>query len=251
MFNPARFSTLVRRGLRFRRTFESAKASIGSAEFDWYPYDSFSNLFCLQQLLVSAQLSLDTVTASRTILDIGAGDGALSFFMESLGYKVHAWDNSATNMNRMSGIRSLARALGSQIEITDADVDKGAAFVGYHGLALFLGILYHLRNPYGVLESLAHSARYCLLSTRIARLSKDRSVSMDAMPVAWLLDEAETNSDATNYWIFSYPGLLRLVSRTGWRVCSALTTGAAASDPVSPGADERAFLLLESRILSA
>jgi tRNA (mo5U34)-methyltransferase len=88
--------------------------------------------------------------------------------------------------------------------------------------------------------------RFCLLSTRVARLSPDRQLRLDAAPVAYLLDPAECNSDATNYWIFSPPGLLRLCTRTGWAVRGAVNTGAAESDASSQDADERMFLLLES-----
>src|SRR5262249_10355116 len=113
-------------------------------------------------------------------------------------------------------------------------------------LALFLGTLYHLRNPYGVLEALAYSARFCFLSTRIASRSTDRKTCIESLPIGWLLDAGECASDDTNYWIFSYAGLLRLVNRTGWNLCSALRTGPNESDPVSVAGDQRAFLLLKS-----
>lgn len=246
MFNLARFSPLVRKGLRFRRTFESAKAKVESASFDWYPYDSFTNLFCIQRLLSSANVSLDSIIGTDRIIDLGAGDGALSFYFESLGYKVHAFDNSHTNMNRMQGITALAGVLRSRIEITDVDLDKNLQLPGHNGLALFLGTLYHLQNPYGILEAVAQSTRFCFLSTRITSLSADRSTRLDSLPVAWLLDAGECNADVTNYWIFSYAGLVRLVNRTGWRICSALQTGSSNSDPISAEADQRAFLLLRS-----
>lgn len=242
-----RFSALVRKGLRFRRRFEAAKLAVVSRDFEWYPYDSFSGLFCLQRLLTAAGLSLDSVIESDPVLDLGAGDGALSFFVESLGYSVHAYDNSGTNINGMKAVRSLAEVLSSHVRITDRDLDKDATFEESYGLAMFLGTLYHLRNPYGVLEALSRRARFCFLSTRVARLSSDHTVRLDAIPIAWLLDAGECNSDVTNYWIFSYPGLVRLVNRTGWTICSALTTGARASDPTSVDGDERAFLFLRSR----
>src|SRR6266567_1221713 len=46
-----RFSSLVRKGLRFRRAFENAKRNVGPQKFDWYPYDTFANLFYMQHLL--------------------------------------------------------------------------------------------------------------------------------------------------------------------------------------------------------
>ena len=69
---------------------------------------------------------------------------------------------------------------------------------------------------------------------------------MDAHPLAYLLDGAETNNDTTNYWIFSPLGLDRLVSRCGWSTMAKQHVGPPSSDPVHPGNDERVFLLLKN-----
>jgi tRNA (mo5U34)-methyltransferase len=241
-----RFSSLVRRGLRFRRAFEDAKRKAEPQQFDWYPYDCFANLFYMQHLLQRAKLTLDEVAGGAPLLDVGAADGALSFFLESLGYQVHACDHAGTNINRMQGLKTLAAALGSRIEIHDIDLDGRFELHGQYGLAVFLGTLYHLKNPFYVLETLASHARFCLLSTRVARQSPDASVRFENIPVAYLLDPQECNADATNYWIFSPPGLVRLAERTGWRVRASANSGAAASDPATAHGDERMFLLLES-----
>ena len=54
------------------------------------------------------------------------------------------------------------------------------------GLTLCLGVLYHLKNPFGLLETLAHHSRYCLLSTRIAQVTL-RGTPIADEPVAYLL----------------------------------------------------------------
>ena len=79
-----RFSPLLRSGLKFRKQFERAKREAGPVAFEWYRYDSFSSLFYLQHLLNSSSLSLEEIAGGDPILDVGAGDGALSFFPESL-----------------------------------------------------------------------------------------------------------------------------------------------------------------------
>jgi tRNA (mo5U34)-methyltransferase len=246
-----RFSSLVRKGLRFRRAFEDAKKKLRPQRFDWYPYDCFANLFYMQRLLAAAKLTLDDVAGGAPVLDLGAADGALGFFLESLGYQVHACDHAGTNINRMQGLRTLASALDSRIEIHDMNLDGRFELHGRYGLAVFLGTLYHLKNPFYVLETLASHARFCILSTRVARQSPDAGVRIENIPVAYLLDPQECNSDATNYWIFSPPGLVRLAQRTGWRVLSSANSGAAASDPATTQGDERMFLLLESQNHSA
>ena len=241
-----RFSSLVRRGLRFRSRIEVAKRHAASAGLAWYPYDSFANLFPLERLRREAGLTLAEMAGNRPVLDLGTGDGALAFLFESLGYVVHACDYAGTNINRMEGVRCLAAALGSGVEIENIDVDGGWEPKRDYGLALFLGTLYHLKNPFGVLEQLSMHARYCFLSTRVASWSPDGTVELGRVPAAYLLAPGECNGDTTNYWVFSPLGLVRLVERCGWRVRASLTTGARDSDPATVAGDQRQFLLLES-----
>src|SRR5260370_21166468 len=178
-----RFSSLVRKGLRFRRAFENAKSKAGPQNFDWYPYDSFANLFYLQHLLQSAKLTLDDVAGGAPLLDLGAADGALSFFLESLGYRVHACDHAGTNINRMQGLRTLATAFGSGIEIHDMDLDGRFELNGNYSLAVFLGTLYHLKNPFHVLETLRNHAQFSFLSTTLTRHSPDPTPPFTTIPL--------------------------------------------------------------------
>jgi tRNA (mo5U34)-methyltransferase len=243
-----RFSGLVRKGLLFRNKFEDAKRTVSTQEFDWYPYDCFVNLFYLQKLLNITGLTLKAITDGKPVLDLGTADGALSFFLESLGYEVDSWDYSGTNVNRMMGVRTLAEFFGSQVRIIDIDLDGRFDIGRQYGFTLLLGTLYHLKKPFYLLETLAKHARFCILSTRVARYSVDRSVRLDKIPVAYLLDSKQCNDDATNYWIFSAPGLSLLVRRAGWRICASAHSGATTSDPTSDRRDERMFLLLESAV---
>jgi hypothetical protein len=59
----------------------------------------------------------------------------------------NAFDHSGTNINRMEGVRRLAGALSSRVEIEDVDLDGGWTPSREYGLALFLGTLYHLNEP--------------------------------------------------------------------------------------------------------
>jgi len=247
-----RFSPLVRKGLRFRRCFEDVKRSIEPVEFEWYRYDSFTNLFYVQHLLKCSRLSLTEIVAGDAVLDLGAADGALSFFLESLGYRVDAVDFSGSNINGMQGLRKLAAHFGSRVQIRDIDLDgRFVDFDGQYGVAFFLGTLYHLKNPFYALERLSESARFCFLGTRVARLSADRQIRLDSLPVAYLLDGEACNGDATNYFIFSPPGLILLVKRAGWTIRASVTSGASESDPITSHGDERMFLLLERRAQTA
>jgi hypothetical protein len=182
------------------------------------------------------------------LLDVGAGDGALSFYFESLGYEADAIDSSGTNINRMLGIQAIASDLGSRVRILDLDLDSNFEIPGRYNIALMLGVLYHLKNPFYVLERLARRAHYCFLGSRVARFAPDHTVRIDQHPLAYLLDESETNNDKTNYWVLSPPAVERLLSRCGWSIVAKSYVGPQASDPVHAGNDERMFLLIESLV---
>jgi tRNA (mo5U34)-methyltransferase len=149
---------------RFQAVLQTARDKLDPEDWTWYPYDSLGLFSILDQMLTGRRYLLDLI-GNRTVLDIGCGDGALALFFESLGYPVTAVDNSATNCNRMQGIRALRQALGSNIDIVDLDVDSARLSppAEPYGIALALGILYHLRNPFHLLDEIAKHSRYCLV----------------------------------------------------------------------------------------
>ncbi|MBI3698725.1 MAG: class I SAM-dependent methyltransferase [Acidobacteria bacterium] len=233
----------------FQARLDAAKARIPSAGFEWYPYDSFGNLARFDGILKQERRFLLDLAGDDPVLDVGCADGALSFFLESLGRRVVAVDYAPANHNDMRGIRALHQELGSAVEIHEIDLDGPFRLPhACYGLVLLLGVLYHLKNPIYVLETLARQARYCLLSTRVVRMTPDKQIRFDRAPMAYLLEEREANDDPSNYWIFSEAGLRRLLRRTAWEICDWMTTpDLLDSDPVSPQGDERAFCLLQSR----
>jgi tRNA (mo5U34)-methyltransferase len=230
----------------FERRLEETKRRLKG---EWYPYPTFASLTCFTDLIRRAPCGLDALLGKGPIADIGCADGDLAFFLESIGYQVDAIDYSKTNYSALRGIQALKSELKSNVQVHDVDLDAQFALPSdRYSFIFFLGILYHLKNPYYALERLARSTRRMMLSTRVARFAPDRGTELHALPVAWLLDEREANNDPTNYWIFSEAGLRRILHRTGWTVTAYTTTGDTRhSNPVSSGADERAFCLLESR----
>ena len=139
-------------------------------------------------------------------------------------------------------------------------------------------MLYHLKNPFHALQTLAKQADYCLINTRItqhlstkqtasSRLSwrerirkhialwrnpklfeKLNATCVDQSPVAYLLEPRECNNDPTNYWIFTEASLRRLLTRTGWEVISFIRIGNQDySDPFTEEGNERAVCLVKSR----
>lgn len=244
------FADVMTRGLAFRLGLLDRKASIDPA-FPWYPYDTMANLLHLDTLLSEPHRGVFTKIAGGAVADIGAADGDFGFFLEQeLGCAVDLIDHGPTNFNGLRGARRLADVLGSSARVHDTDLDAQFSLPRQDYAAIFLlGILYHLKNPFFVLEQLARASELCLLSTRVAALTPDHRTRLADAPVAYLLDPDEANLDSTNYWIFSLAGLRRILARTGWEVLDLVTVGCTSgSDPAVPDRDERAFCLLRSTV---
>ena len=235
---------------RFRDVLGRARFGLRNPGFEWYPYDTLSSLGHCDQLLRGANRTLFGPRGEgRKVLDVGCADGELAFFLESLGYRVTAVDHPVYNHNGLRGARALKAALGSAVELVELDLDRPFQLPGGpYDFAFFLGTLYHLRNPFHVLEELAKSASHCFLSTRIARRFPGGAAMPKDVALAYLVDEAELNNDESNYFIFSEPGLRLALKRTYWDVLDFLSVGDTRhSDPVRAYRDERAFCFMRSR----
>jgi tRNA (mo5U34)-methyltransferase len=223
-------------------------AALKNHAFEWYPYDSLANLSNLEKTLGPTYLAALDSAPGKTVADIGCGDGDLSFFLEQLGCTVDAIDFPDSNHNGMQGVRALKRHLNSSIGIAEVDLDNQFTLPRAHyDLVVFLGILYHLKNPLYVMERLARHTRYCIVSTRVARYFPDHKPMPQGQPIAYLVGEDELNRDASNFWIFSHTGLKRLFERTSWKLLAYGSVGDTTfSAPVGDKRDERVFCLLES-----
>jgi len=242
---------LKERSQRFQTELQEVKRKTPlHPKLKWYPWTSLGQFDILDDLLKGDTDALLKMIGQEPVLDVGCGDGDISFFLESLGARVDAVDNAPTNYNALYGVRALKEALQSTLRIQATDIDTHPNFPGMHyGFTLMLGVLYHLKNPYLVLEELARRSDYIFLSTRVAQLAPDRKTGYGGNPVAYLVEEDELNADYTNFWIFTEEGLKRIVRRTGWDITHYAVTGpVATSDPVTPKGDARAYIIAKSRI---
>lgn len=253
--------TIQAKAVEFERWLAEKKHELREPDF-WYPYGTLGNFGHFNALLTGEHRFLLNLIGEKPTVDIGCADGELAFFMESLGCKAQVIDYPPTNNNNLRGVKLLKETLSSSVEIHEVDLDSQFSLPEQdYNLAFFLGILYHLKNPFYVLEALSKAARYCLISTRITRfntpraeakkttaeLSRNDRVDLSNISVAYLLDDLEANNDATNYWIFSDAGLRRILKRTGWEILDYLTVGNTTdSDPGSAQGDERAYCLVKS-----
>lgn len=246
---------------RYRRELEKKKEALAPTDFGWYPYGTLNNFHLLSNLLTGDNRNFLARVGEGLIVDIGAADGDVAFFLESLGYRTHVADYPPTNFNGCRGVHLLKQALNSNVEILEVDLDSQFKLPAErYELAFFLGILYHLKNPYLALESLARHARYAFVSTRVTRFNVaagaegtevNRSrIDLHDAPVAYLVAADETNNDATNFWMFSEAGLRRILHRSGWDIIDFMTVGNTKdSDPATAQGDERAFCYVRSRYI--
>ncbi|HOX70274.1 MAG: hypothetical protein WAS23_11675 [Dokdonella sp.] len=253
-------SELLKKSRDFKQFLDIRKADLSPSEFGWYPYGTLDNFFLIEKLLTGQNREFSALIGAQPVADVGAADGDSAFFLESLGHEAHVVDFPPTNFNGCRGVRLLRDALNSKVRIHEADLDNRFELPGdRYGLTLFLGILYHLKNPFGVLENLARRSHFALISTRVTRFNRKtgssdspglnhQRIELHGVPSAYLVSPSETNNDPTNYWIFSDAGLRRILDRTGWDILDFMTVGNIHdSDPASAEGDERAFCLARSR----
>lgn len=245
----ATIAEFLEKAEQFAGELRVLKQRVAVPDYGWYPHQTLATIPAISDLLAPVFREVSSAISGAPVADIGCGDGDLALLFASLGCEVDAIDHAETNFNQFRGVRVLQRELPLAVSLYDIDLDAPFTLPrGDYGLATFLGTLYHLKNPFYVLETIAAAADWCILSTRIAQVTPDKRTRMEEEPLGYLLGEREANNDPTNYWIFSLTGLLRLLERSGWIVFGHTRLGCLIdSDPTRNEADERALILAKSR----
>jgi 2-polyprenyl-3-methyl-5-hydroxy-6-metoxy-1,4-benzoquinol methylase len=233
------------RGKKFDKKISKIKSE---NDINWYPYSSISNIFHIYDLFPTEML--DEILKGRKIklLDIGAADGDMGFFMESLGCDVDFVDNPPTNYNHCLGINKMKELLGSKNNIIISDIDRYFSLDKSYDIVFALGLFYHLKNPMNFLETLSKFSNHLFLSTRVIRQTVD-GLNIANSQVAYLVRSDESNNDATNYWMFTPTSLDLILARTGWIIKGIKYLGCidGSSNPSESDKDERAFLYCERK----
>jgi tRNA (mo5U34)-methyltransferase len=170
--------------------------------------------------------------AGKTVLDIGAWDGYFSFEAERrraarvLATDSYIWEGKGWGSK--AGFELARRALGSRVEDLTIDVmDLSPERVGVWDVALFLGVLYHLRHPLYALERVASVTREMLiLSTSIDMVSHER-------PAMAFYPGAELGNDPTNWWGPNIPCVHAMLHDVGFRKITTVTVNNH-TDPDAP-----------------
>ncbi len=160
-----------------------------------------------------AVLGLPSDLNGRSVLDIGAWDGAFAFEAERRGARrVMAVDSfcwSGAGWGTKAGFECAKRVLQSRVEDREVEVmDLSPDSVGVFDLVLCLGVLYHMKHPLMALERVASVCDDQLILWTHIDLAHIEAPAMAFYP------DAELNNDPTN-WCGPNPacvlGMLRTV----------------------------------------
>ena len=152
----------------------------------------------------------------KSVLDVGAWDGAYSFEAERRGAsRVLATDSfswDGTGWGSKAAFELARETLGSKVEDETIDVfDLSPDSVGTFDLVLFLGVLYHLQDPVGALQHVASvTGEQLILETEVDLMLMRR-------PAAAFYPGTELNADATNWWGLNPAAVRGALQAVGFR----------------------------------
>ena len=143
-----------------------------------------------------AAIHLPENLRGKTVIDVGAWDGAFSFECERRhASRVLATDHYVWERVGHIGFDLAHEALRSRVERKTIPVeDLSPETVGVFDLVLFLGVLYHAQDPMRYLRNIVSICRgQLILETHIDALDYPR-------PAAVFYPLDTLNHDASNYW---------------------------------------------------
>jgi tRNA (mo5U34)-methyltransferase len=171
------------------------------------------------------RLDLPASLAGQTVLDVGAWDGFFSFEAERRGASrvlatdYYAWRGLGWGTGAGKAGFELARtALGSHVEDLDIDVlDLSAERIGQFDVVLFLGVLYHVRDPLLALERVAAVTRRLLILETVVDMVGIRR------PAAAFYPGRELGDDPTNWWGPNVPAVEGMLASAGFAEVRTVT----------------------------
>lgn len=180
------------------------------------------------------QIHLPEDLTGKSVLDVGAWDGFYSFEAERRGAsRVLATDSYCWSSKHpwasKHGFKLAREVLGSRVEDLDIDpLDLSVERVGVWDVVLFLGVLYHLKNPLEVLKRVAAvTSELLILETHV-----DLRVGND-LPAAVFYPGTELQGDCTNWWGPNSKCLEAMLRTVGFERIRFFTASGPAADGVT------------------
>ncbi|WP_010184544.1 class I SAM-dependent methyltransferase [Sphingomonas sp. PAMC 26605] len=167
----------------------------------------------------------------KAVLDIGAWDGFFSYEAERRGAaRVLATDHycwSGPGWGTRKGFDWMHNALHSSVESLDVDVlSLDPSALGQFDVVLFLGVLYHVKDPYACLEAAARMCSDHLIIETVTALQNE------PLPAMRLYKPGELGGDPTNFWAPNLPALELMLITFGFTRIEAVPSPASGSHPL-------------------
>ncbi len=200
--------------------------------FDLGDGETIEGIKPLHILRQEADLILERDLTGKTVLDIGAWDGFFSFEAERRGAaRVVATDHfswSGDGWADRRGFDYVHQRLGSRIEAIDADIHELPNLnLGQFDIVLFLGVFYHLKDPYVGLETAARMSQDQLVVETATALAREK------LPAMRLYAPGELGDDPTNFWAPNIPALKLMLSNFGFRHTAFTTPSRSRHHPLN------------------
>jgi len=151
------------------------------------------------------------------VLDIGPADGFYSFLLEQRGATVVALEKEPRG-----SFDALREITGCKTEVTTDNVyNISTSRYGQFDIVLFLGVLYHLRNPLLALDRIREVCARRLYVESHVQIEEPAS----EVPTARFYRTKELAGDYTNWWGPNVRCLVDMVEAAGFSVTYTQTTG--------------------------
>jgi len=149
----------------------------------------------------------------KSVLDIGAWDGYFSFAAERLGAERVVALDSVIWHNVSKFPFELARAkLGSKVEDVELEVlEISPETVGTFDIVLFLGVLYHMRDPMAALEAVCSVTEELLVIETLSDMNFSPRASVAFYEGTYL------GGDYSNWWAPNARAALGMVREFGFK----------------------------------
>jgi tRNA (mo5U34)-methyltransferase len=194
---------------------EEKEALVASVPFWWHSIDFGDGVVSKGQITPDGHRFIASFFPNdlngKTVLDVGAWDGYYSFECEKRGAQVTAIDTNM-HMRGHKGFEVAKQLLCSQVEHYEMDfLDVSDKLNKTFDVVLFLGVLYHLKDPLLALEALYKiTDEVLILETHYIELGDDT-------PLMRFYPGTELNNDPTNWWGPNIAAVVSMLEVAGFK----------------------------------
>ena len=168
-------------------------------------------------------LGLPLDCSGMSVLDIGCRDGFYAFEMERRGAEVIGMDYIGPHL---SGFLIAKKILDSRVRhLTKNVYGLDPEMQGHQDIVLFLGVLYHLRNPILALDRIRRVVKPGGLLFVETQLAATPQVHKSRVPLWQFFPRSALRKDGTNMWAPNLEGLVAVLEECQFQVLATAIHG--------------------------